>query len=83
MELTSVSNVRQIALAAVASNLLLFALLAAVLPHVLLPIAALMLPLLTAAWVDAALQRKPQPRQRKPQPRSRPARMQRALPHAA
>jgi hypothetical protein len=83
MDRNQLSTVRRIALLAVAGNLALFALLAAVLPQVLLPIPALMLPLLTAAAIESAQKRSPRARARKaPRPRSLP-RMQRALSHAA
>ena len=83
MDRNQLSTVRRFALIAVAGNLALFALFAALLPQVLLPIPALMLPLLTAAVVESALQRAPRARARKLQrPRSLP-RMPRALSHAA
>jgi len=83
MELIKLSKVRRFALAAVASNLVLLAVLAAVLPHVLLPIAALALPLLTAAIVESALERTPRAAQPKPHAEPGFARVQRALSHAA
>jgi hypothetical protein len=81
MELTTLTKVRRLALAAVCGNVVFFALLAAVLPQVLLPIAALVLPLLTAAFVEAQLQRAP--RARELQATRSVAHVQRALPQAA
>lgn len=71
MERTHNSGLGRVAVAAVSLNLVVVALLAAVLPHesqVLLPLVGLILPLLTAAGLDAYAQsdrrspRQPSPR---------------------
>ena len=83
METTQLSKVRRIALLAVAGNLAIFALLAVVLPQVILPIPALMLPLLTAAYVESLLSRAPRATARKVQAPRRLPRASRARSHAA
>jgi hypothetical protein len=65
MDRTQLSKLRRFALLAVVSNLAALVLLSALLPHVLLPIAALILPLITAAIVEAALEHKPRTAARK------------------
>jgi len=65
MDRTQLSKVRRLALVAVVSNLAALVLLSALLPHVLLPVAALILPLITAAFVEAAIERKPRTAARK------------------
>lgn len=82
MNRTQLSKVRRFAIVAVLSNLVVLAALAALLPHVLLPIAALGLPLLTAAVLEAAIAQRPRPSTRSLRPHGL-AGMSRALQHAA
>ena len=82
MDRTQLTKVRRFALVAVVSNLVILAALAAVLPHALLPLAALGLPLITAGILEAAVEHTPRSSARKLQPRSLP-RVSHGLPHAA
>jgi hypothetical protein len=60
MEFENISKVRRLAVAAVAANIMLMLLAAVALPReliVVLPVAALILPLLTTAYVERVAER--------------------------
>ena len=82
MDRTQLSKVRRVAVVAVLSNLVVLAALAALLPAVLLPLAALGLPLITAGVLEAVAEPTPARSAREPQPRGL-ARVSHGLPHAA